>query len=142
MSYHLDPLEIAERLAVGASLQQIAYEMGCERTTVWKVMNKNEENRQLYLAALQERAFHHATTIEQLIVRLENGELPSDVARVAIDGRKWIASRFHPVMFSERLQQHLTVNKDNFQEEHLKAVKARVQKRLEVQNQQNVVNSE
>ena len=72
-------------------------------------MNKNEKNRQLYLAALQERAFHHATTIEQLIERLENGELPSDVARVAIDGRKWIARHFQPVMFSERVQQHLTV---------------------------------
>ena len=93
MSYHLDPLEIAERLAGGSSLQQIACGIGCERNTVWKVMNKNEENRQLYLAALQERAFHHTTTIEQLIVRLENGELPSDVPRVAIDGRKWIASR-------------------------------------------------
>ncbi len=139
MSYHLDPLEIAERLAGGSSLQQIACGIGCERNTVWKVMNKNEENRQLYLAALRERAFHHTTTIEQLIVRLENGELPSDVARVAIDGRKWIASRFHPVMFSERLQQHLTVNKDNFQEEHLRAVKARVQKRLEEQNQQTVL---
>ena len=45
-------------------------------------------------------------------------------------------------MFSERLQQYLTVNEDNFQEEHLRAVKARVQKRLEEQNQQNVVNSE
>ena len=65
-----------------------------------------------------------------------SAKLPSDVARVAIDGRKWIASRFHPVMFSERLQQHLTVNKDNFQEKHLRAVKARVQKRLEEQNQQ------
>ena len=138
MSYHLDPLEIAERLAGGSSLQQIACGIGCERNTVWKVMNKNEENRQLYLAALQERAFHHTTTIEQLIVRLENGELPSDVARVAIDGRKWIASRVHPVMFSERLQQHLTVNKDNFQKEQLRAVKARVQKRLEEQNQQVV----
>ena len=40
-------------------------------------MNKNEKIRQLYLAALQEQAFHHATTIEQLIERLENGELPS-----------------------------------------------------------------
>ena len=57
-------------------------------------MSKSEENRQLYLAALQEWAFHHATTIERLIVGLENGELPSDGARVAIDGRKWIASRF------------------------------------------------
>tara|TARA_E500000178_G_scaffold353630_1_gene420063 strand:+ start:57 stop:389 length:333 start_codon:yes stop_codon:yes gene_type:complete len=72
-------------------------------------MNKNEKIRQLYLAALQEQAFHHAKTIEQLIERLENGELPSDVARVAIDGRKWIASHFQPMMFSERVQQHLTV---------------------------------
>ncbi|MBT6728461.1 MAG: hypothetical protein HN867_14225 [Deltaproteobacteria bacterium] len=29
----------------------------------------------------------------QIIVRLANGELPSDVARVAIDGRKWVTSR-------------------------------------------------
>ena len=49
----------------------------------------------------------------------------------------WIASRFHPVMFSERVQQHLTVNKDSLQEEHLKALKARAQKRLEEQNRQN-----
>ena len=105
-------------------------------------MNKNEKNRQLYLAALQERAFHHATTIEQLIERLENGELPSDVARVAIDGRKWIASHFQPVLFSERVQQHLTVNKDNLQEEQLKALKAGAQKRLEKQNRQKCFNPE
>ena len=34
MSYHLDPLEIAKRLAGGASLQQIACVMGCEQKTV------------------------------------------------------------------------------------------------------------
>ena len=34
MSYHLDPQEIAERLAGGTSLQQIACEMGCEQKTV------------------------------------------------------------------------------------------------------------
>ena len=79
------------------------------------------------------------TEIEQSILQLENRELPFEMARVAIDGSKWIASRFHPVMLSERLQQHLTVNKDNFQEEHLRAVKARLQKRLEEQNQQTVV---
>ena len=79
------------------------------------------------------------TKIEQPILQLENRELPFEVARVAIDGRKWIASQFYPGMFSERLQQHLTVNKDNFQEEHLRAGKARLQKRLEEQNQQTVV---
>ncbi|MEC8284545.1 MAG: hypothetical protein VXZ27_10400, partial [SAR324 cluster bacterium] len=41
------------------------------------------------------------------------------------DGRKWITSLFHPVLFSERVQQHLTVNKDNLQEEPLRAMKAR-----------------
>jgi len=60
-----------------------------------------------------------------------SAKLPSDVAGVAIDGRKWIASRFHPMMFSERVQQHLTVNNDNLQEEHLKVLKAMAQKRLE-----------
>jgi hypothetical protein len=45
-------------------------------------------------------------------------------------------------MFSERVQQHLTVNKDSLQEEHLKALKARAQKRLEEQNRQNCVNLE
>ena len=72
-----------------------------------------------------------------------SAKLPSDVARIAIDGCKWIASRFHPVMFSERAQLHLTVNKDNLQEEHLKALKAlkaRAQKRLEEQNRQKCFN--
>ena len=69
------------------------------------------------------------TKIEQSILKLK---------RVAIDGRKWITSRFNPVMLSERVQQHLTVNKDNLQEEPLRAMKARVQKRLEEQNQQTV----
>jgi hypothetical protein len=49
---------------------------------------------------------------------------------------------FYPVMFSERGQPHLTVNKDNLQEEHLKALKARAQKRLEAKNRQNLVSSE
>ena len=80
--------------------------------------------------------------IERLVLKVENGEMRPEVARVVIDGRKWIASRFHPVMFSERVQQHLTVNKDNLQEEHLKALKARAQKRLEEQNRQNAINSE
>jgi hypothetical protein len=41
-------------------------------------------------------------------------------------------------MFSEGVQQHMTVNKDNLQEEPLRAMKARVQKRLEEQNQQPI----
>ncbi|MGB0141301.1 MAG: hypothetical protein ACPGCN_16340 [bacterium] len=42
------------------------------------------------------------------------------------------------MMFSECLQQHLTVNKDNLQEEPLRAMQVRVQKRLEEQSQQTI----
>ena len=71
------------------------------------------------------------TKIEQSILKLKNREF-------AIDGRTWIASLFHPVLFSEGVQQHLTVNKDNLQEEPLRAMKARVYARFEKQNQQTV----
>ena len=40
-----------------------------------KRMHKNEEHRQAYLAALQERGFHHANMIERLVLKVENGEM-------------------------------------------------------------------
>ena len=132
----LDLDEVCEMIADGCSLAQIGARFDRSRNVIWKFLHKNEEHRQAYLAALQERGFHHANMIERLVLKVENGEMRPDVARVAIDGRKWIASRFHPVMFSDRVQQHLTVNKDNLQEEHLKALKARAQRRLEEQNQE------
>ena len=92
----LDLDEVCEMIADGCSLAQIGAKFDRSRNVIWKFLHKNEEHRQAYLAALQERGFHHANMIERLVLKVENGEMCPDVARVAIDGRKWIASRFPP----------------------------------------------
>ena len=67
--------------------------------------------------------------IERLVLKVENGEMPPDVARVAIDGRKWIASRFHPNLLSEKLIGNITHHQSSIQDQHLAALKSIVEKR-------------
>ena len=125
----LDLDDICEMIADGASLAQIGVRFDRSRNVIWKFLHKDEEHRQAYLAALQERGFHHANMIERLVLKVENGEMPPDVARVAIDGRKWIASRFHPNLLSEKLIGNLTHHQSSIQDQHLEALKNIVEKR-------------
>ena len=80
-----------------------------------------QEHRQAYFwQHWQERGFHHANMIERLVLKVENGEMRPDAARVAIDGRKWIASRFHASnLLSEKLIGNITHHQDSIQEQHL-----------------------
>ncbi len=125
----LDLDEVCEMIADGCSLAQIGIKFDRSRNVIWKFLHKSEEHRQAYLAALQERGFHHANMIERLVLKVENGEMPPDVARVAIDGRKWIASRFHPNLLSEKLIGNITHHKSSIQDQHLATLKSIVEKR-------------
>ena len=111
------------------SLAQIGAKFDRGHNVIWKFLYKNEEHRQAYLAVLQERGFHHANMIERLVLKVENGEMPPDVARVAIDGRKWIASHFHPNLLSEKLIGNITHHQSSIQDQHLAALKSIVEKR-------------
>ena len=117
-------------IADGCSLAQIGAKFERSRNVIWKFLHKSEEHRQAYLAALQERGFHHANMIERLVLKVENGEMSPDVARVAIDGRKWIASRFHPNLLSEKLIGNITHHQESIQEQHLQALKNIMAKRI------------
>ena len=121
--------EVCEMIADGCSLAQIGAKFERSRNVIWKFLHKNEEHRQAYLAALQERGFHHANMIERLVLKVENGEMRPDVARVAIDGRKWVASRFHPNLLSEKLIGNITHHQSSIQDQHLVALKSIVEKR-------------
>ena len=121
--------EVCAMIADGCSLAQIGAKFDCSRNVIWKFLHKNEEHRQAYLAALQERGFHHANMIERLVLKVENGEMRPDVARVAIDGRKWVASRFHPNLLSEKLIGNITHHQSSLQDQHLVALKSIVEKR-------------
>ena len=48
-------------------------------------------------------AMHHASRIEEIALMVEQGNIEPQTAKVAIDAKKWIASRFHPRQFSEML---------------------------------------
>ena len=72
----LDLHEVCEMIADGSSLVQIGV--------------KFERSRNVIM-------------IERLMLKAENAEIRPDFARVAIDGRKWIASRFHPDLLSKKL---------------------------------------
>ena len=125
----LDLDEVCEMIADGCSLAQIGAKFERSRNVIWKFLHKNEEHRQAYLAALQERGFYHANMIERLVLKVENGEMRPEVARVAIDGRKWIASRFHPNLLSEKLIGNITHHQSSIQDQHLAALKSIVEKR-------------
>ena len=78
-------------------------------------------------------------------MEVEIGEMLPDVARVAIDGRKWIASRFHPNQLSEKLIGNITHHQESIQEQHLQALKnilakrkARIEKEDEAKAEQQL----
>ena len=61
--------------------------------------------------------------------KVENGEIRPDVTQFAIDGRREIASRFHPNLLSEKLIGNITHHEANIQDQHLAALKSIVEKR-------------
>jgi len=108
-----DLRDVTDRIASGESLQQIAEVYQRKRQSLWKWLHRNEERKLAYLGALEERAFLHAQEIEAIAIKAERGEIPADVARVSIDARKWIASRFHPKLLGERTRSELHVRTDH-----------------------------
>ena len=66
---------------------------------------------------------------EELVELVESGKLEPHAAKVAIDARKWIASRFHPRQFSERLALDARVEKIDLAQMHLQELKNLMQKK-------------
>ena len=63
------------------------------------------------------------------MLKVENGEMRPEVTRIPIDGHKWIAIRFHPNLFSEKMIGNTTHYEANIQDKDLAAFKSIVEKR-------------
>lgn len=114
--------EICERVAQGRSVASVSRDedMPCH-LTIWRWMNSDEEFCSRYARAIQARAMAHADGIDDLVDRAVRGEIPADVARVAIDAKKWTASRLLPKVYGDRTQVEATVNHTHTL--HLEALK-------------------
>lgn len=114
--------EICLRVAQGRSIRTIGSQddMPDDRS-IWTWLNEDEEFLRHYTRAIQARAIIHAERIDELAEMATRGEIPADVARVAIDAKKWTASRLLPKLYGDRTQVEATVNHTHTL--HLEALK-------------------
>ena len=87
------------------------------------------KNQIRYLEALTSRAMHHAARIEEIALMVEQGSIEPHAAKVAIDARKWIASRFHPRQFSEKLYETKKSEEMSLAKMHLEELRSRFLKK-------------
>ena len=95
--------DVFEKIELGATDRSIAREFNFSRCTLWKSL-KTPELHEKYVQAQEGRAILHAHKIEDMLDKVESGEMDFNIARVSIDARKWLATKYYPRMFGERQQ--------------------------------------
>lgn len=93
--------EFFSSIEMGETLGGFVKERGMAARTM-RARLRSGELHERFIEAHQGRAVYHAQSIEGMINRLESGDVDSDVARVSIDARKWLATKYYPRMFGDR----------------------------------------
>ena len=124
--------QIFFRIGEGESLRSVSNKYGVPYSTLHDRIHKEEEKKLRYLEALTSRAMYHASRIEEIAEMDEDGRISPISAKVAIDARKWIASRFHPNQFSEKLMKENNLDKTDIAKLHLQELKKMMDKSKEL----------
>ena len=124
--------QIFFRIGEGESLRSVSNKYGVPYSTLHDRIHKEEEKKLRYLEALTSRAMYHASRIEEIAEMVEDGRISPISAKVAIDARKWIASRFHPKQFSEKLMKENNLDKTDIAKLHLQELKKMMDKSKEL----------
>ena len=124
--------QIFFRIGEGESLRSVSNKYGVPYSTLHDRIHKEEEKKLRYLEALTSRAMYHASRIEEIAEMVDDGRISPISAKVAIDARKWIASRFHPKQFSEKLMKEKNLDKTDIAKLHLQELKKLMNKPIEL----------
>lgn len=115
-------IELCRRIAEGRSVASVAKDEDMpSHPTIWRWLFEDESFRDAYARAITARAMSHADRIDDLAEATVRGEIPPDVARVAIDAKKWTASRLLPKVYGDKQQVEATVTHTHTL--HLEALK-------------------
>lgn len=115
--------EFCRRIAAGRSVTNVCKDADMPSDfSVWRWLSEDEEFSRDYARAIQARAMHHADEISETIQQVRRGEIPPDVARVALDGMKWVASRLLPKVYGDK--QIVEANVTHTHQLHLDALRA------------------
>lgn len=109
---------ICERLANGEGLVSICKDEKLpSRSIVHEWLNPEskyfkESFLDKYVRARDDQADYKAEEIESIAERVLSGELRPDAARVAIDAKKWTASKLKPKRYGDKVEQEITHHGD------------------------------
>ena len=122
--------EVFSDIEMGETLQGLARKHKMSEASL-RYRLRTGDLHERFLQAHEGRAVYHAQSIEGMLDRLESGEIESDVARVSIDARKWLATKYYPRMFGERQELNVkTTDMTKVYIEQLKQVMSRQESRL------------
>ena len=95
--------QIVEQMWNGKSLRSAAESMGTTHSTFLRWAEQDEHLANQYARAMFVRAEVHAERIEQVVNKVESGELKPDQGRVMADTLKWIASKLNPRRYGDKV---------------------------------------
>lgn len=114
--------EFCRRIASGRSVTSICHDEDMPSDfSIWKWLSEDEAFSRDYTRAIQARAMAHAERIDDLAEQAVRGQIPADAARVAIEAKKWTASRLLPKLYGDKQQVEATVTHTHTL--HLEALK-------------------
>jgi hypothetical protein len=98
-----DQPKALELIASGSSLREVGEQIGCSPAYICKVAASDPLFCEQYAHAMELRADWHAAKIEDLADKVEQGLIPPDAGRVAIDARKWTAAKLRPKRYGDKV---------------------------------------
>ena len=121
---------VFEKIELGATERSVAREYNFSPSSLRNRLNTPELHAR-YVQAHEGRAILHAHKIEDMLDKLEAGEMDFNIARVSIDARKWLATKYYPRMFGERQQLEVkTLDVTKVYVEQLKLLMSNPNKRI------------
>lgn len=101
--------DICSMIAGGSNLNKIAQmEDKPSRQTIYNWFVQHPEFLDKYTRAREDRADWRSDRIDDIVARMIDGEIDSNVARVAIDAEKWQAGKEKPKRYGDKVTQEHT----------------------------------
>jgi hypothetical protein len=97
--------EICEQVSLGKHIKDVLDSKNSYPTfpTWCRWKREHDELFNLYVRSIQDKAEMVIFEINQTMNDLRNGEIDAITARVIIDTYKWMASKFYPKMFGDKV---------------------------------------
>lgn len=99
---------VLDRIVEGNSLRQICRDLGITPAPVIRWIAKSDERGQQYARAQDERADSLAEEIDELARRAVAEPALANGIRVAIDAKKWIASKLKPKRYGDKIDANIS----------------------------------